>query len=73
MTGFGVCELSMIPVRKSTSETSEMVNQLLFGDLVNIMHDEGSWLLIKSDHDGYEGWIDQKMLSIINEEEFKEE
>ena len=70
MISFGVCELSMIPVRKSASETSEMVNQLLFGELVQILHDKDSWLLIKSTYDGYEGWIDKKMISIVEESEF---
>ncbi len=70
MTGLGVCELGIIPVRISDTETSEMINQLLFGDLVKIHEENGSWLFIESVHDNYQGWIDKQMISLINESEF---
>jgi gamma-D-glutamyl-L-lysine dipeptidyl-peptidase len=54
----GVCILSSIPMRKEASHKSEMVSQLLFGDLYEITDDSGIWLKIKSMDDNYEGWID---------------
>jgi len=67
---FGICLLSIIPVRKEPSDKSEMVNQLLFGDLVTIIGVNDSWLNITSDFDGYEGWIDPKQIHMFNVHEF---
>ncbi len=71
MQEFGGCELSMVPVRKQPSETSEMVNQLLFGDLIKVDDSQNNWLLVRTDHDDYEGWVDKNMITKINKTEFK--
>ncbi|MFT5822707.1 MAG: hypothetical protein ACI8ZM_003964, partial [Crocinitomix sp.] len=34
---YGICNLSIIPVRASASDESEIVTQLLFGDAVEII------------------------------------
>jgi hypothetical protein len=39
-----------------------MLTQLLFGDLCEVLLQRASWLRIKHLFDGYEGWVDQKML-----------
>ena len=62
--------LSIIPVRREASESSEMVSQLLFGELVQVLEETPQWLRIKTKHDDYEGWVDRKMLSESDEEEF---
>ena len=66
MTMYGICELSQVPVRKSPSDQSEMVNQLLFGDIATIESTDNQWMLIRTTHDSYEGWIDAKQISIID-------
>ncbi|NQU35173.1 MAG: C40 family peptidase [Bacteroidetes bacterium] len=71
MTNYGICELSLVPVRKQPSEQSEMINQLIFGDTIIIEDNEKQWYLIKTVHDMYEGWIDKKQIKIISESEFK--
>ena len=70
MTMYGICELTIVPVRKQPSDHSEMINQLLFGDIITIEDQEGSWLLIKTSHDMYEGWVDSKQIRIISDSEF---
>lgn len=70
MTKYGMCPLSCIPVRKQPSDKSEMVNQLLAGELVIIIEEKDSWLLTRSSHDNYEGWVDKKQISEISEEEY---
>jgi hypothetical protein len=67
---YACCHLSIIPVRASASDTSEMVNQLLFGDSFEILEQKSGWLKIKSDFDQYEGWIDAKQGLIIEEKQF---
>lgn len=41
-----------------------MITQILFGEYVEILDDEGKWLYIKTLYDNYEGWIDKKCIDI---------
>ncbi len=68
---FGVCTFSIIPIRSAPLHQSEMVNQMLFGELCKISEKQGEWLHINLIHDNYEGWINQAQLYQISEEEFK--
>lgn len=54
---FGICQLSLIPLRSETSHRSEMVSQLLFGEHYEIKETIRDWIRIKSAHDGYEGFM----------------
>lgn len=56
----GICVLSVIAVRSEPSDKSEMVSQLLFGEMFEIVETSGSWLQIMNMYDAYEGWIDAK-------------
>lgn len=67
---FGVCIFSVIPLRSAPSNQSEMVNQMLFGELCKITDKEGEWIHISLIHDSYEGWINLNQLIQISEEEF---
>ena len=64
----GICYLSLIPVRSEPSEKSEMVNQLLYGDMVDIDETQGEWLKIVSRHDGYSGWCNDKQIDLLSHE-----
>lgn len=71
-TSSGLSLQSYIPVRRDPFERSEMVTQVLFGECVNILDEEGKWLYIKLLFDGYEGWIDRKCLTFpIEDGNFK--
>ncbi len=58
----GICNLSIIPIRLQPSDKSEMVSQLLFGETYSILDDLNNWVLIRSDYDHYEGWVDEKVV-----------
>ncbi len=58
---YGICRLSVIPVRNTPSEKAEMVSQILFGETYTILDSKTNWLLVRLCYDEYEGWIDQKM------------
>lgn len=47
-------------MRAEASDRSEMVNQLLPGDTVEIIERQERWSLVQCDYDGYRGWIDNK-------------
>ena len=69
---FGICRLSIVPVRKEPSHSSEMVTQLLFGDHYTVLSatPDKNWIHIKIYFDEYEGWIDIKQHKEINEAYF---
>jgi len=67
---FGICMLSVIPVRSKPSDLAEMVTQLLFGELVVVNDIKKNWLSIRIVNDNYEGWIDEKQIIRLEETEF---
>ncbi len=69
---FGICILSIVPVRSQPKETSEMVSQLLFGELLVKLEEYKSWHRVRLIHDNYEGWIDKKQYLHLNEHEFQQ-
>jgi hypothetical protein len=78
---FGICNLSVAPVRSAASDESEIVTQLLFGDFVKILEkpafDEtyggynSPWIKIRFDRDDYEGWMDFKQLVYVDKTIFE--
>lgn len=65
---FGIADLSIVPMRREQSERSEMVSQILFGELYEISEVAEKWVYVKLLHDGYEGWIDRKMYKPVSDE-----
>ncbi|MBL7943535.1 MAG: C40 family peptidase [Flavobacteriales bacterium] len=55
--------LSVIPMRKEPAHRSEMVNQLLFGETASCLEVKDGWVMLRLDHDGYEGWVQDKQLT----------
>jgi gamma-D-glutamyl-L-lysine dipeptidyl-peptidase len=68
---FGICHLSIVPVRSIPSDSAEMVTQLLLGDTFEILESKGGWELIRIAFDGYEGWIDSKQYQLLQSAEFE--
>ncbi len=68
---YGICHLSVVPCRLEPADTSEMVTQLLFGDIIKVYEEKkGNWSRIKTVPDNYDCWIDTKQFTTILEEEF---
>ena len=67
---YGISNLSIVPVRTDPSETSEMCTQILFGEHYSILDENKKWCKVRLFFDGYEGWIDQKMINEISEKTF---
>lgn len=65
---YGVADLSIIPMRGEKSERSEMVSQILFGEMFQVLEMDEKWVYVRLIHDGYEGWIDRKMYLPVAEE-----
>jgi cell wall-associated NlpC family hydrolase len=71
MSLFGFCNLSIVPCRRDTSDKSEMVTQLLFGEYFEVLEENKNWLRIRSAVDGYEGWIDVKQQMPISKDTYQ--
>jgi hypothetical protein len=69
---YGVCILSVVPLRAEAAERAEMVSQLLFGDSYEVLETEGSWLKIKTSDCGYEGFLNVKYHHELTEEQYHE-
>jgi hypothetical protein len=65
---FAACKLPAAPVRKKAFHQSEMTNQLLFGETVEVLKEKKKWVKIKSLFDGYEGWMILNQLEQVDEE-----
>lgn len=57
---FGICLLSIVPCRKEPSGASEMVTQLLFGEMYEVLEKTEDWLKIKILNDAYLCWLSVK-------------
>lgn len=71
---FGVCRLSVVPVRNDPKQVAEQVTQLLFGDHYEIMEmtPDRQWCRIQVYGDQSEGWMDAQQHHAISEEYFQQ-
>ena len=69
---YAICNQTMIPVRIQPGDRNEMINQLLFGDVLVIKDRYKNWLLIESADDQYDGWVDNKQVSAIDQSEYND-
>jgi len=70
---YGVCRLSIVPVRADASDKSELTTQLLFGDHyeVNGSSKDKKWLKIRINFDQFEGWLDAKQHHSVSPEYYE--
>ena len=68
---YGICPLSIVPLRAEAGDPSEMVTQVLYGDLMKIVESQKKWSYVELQFDGYEGWIDNKQFQLISEKEYE--
>jgi gamma-D-glutamyl-L-lysine dipeptidyl-peptidase len=63
---YGLCDQTLVPVRIQPGDKYEMINQLLFGDVLLLKDKFKNWLLIETIDDQYDGWVDEKQVSVID-------
>ena len=69
---FGICNLSIIPLRAEASDRSELVSQVLYGELFEIIETTKKWSKIQLQFDEYQGWIDNKQYQEISKVDYNE-
>ena len=70
---YGVCRLSVVPVRAEASDKAEQATQLLFGEHYEVtqLSKDKKWMKIRIHFDSYEGWIDVNQHHSILKEHFE--
>ena len=67
---YGICIIAALPVRESPSDKTEMVSQLLFGEIFEVLDEKDSWFYINNWNDSYKGWIDNKETASLSKNSF---
>ena len=62
---------SIVPVRTEAREGAEQNTQMLFGELASVLDEQPRWTRIRLESDGQEGWVDTKMITPMNEQEYE--
>lgn len=66
---FGICIVSIMPLRTTPDDRSEMVSQVLFGETMEVLEVKSNWVRVRISTDRYEGWVDSKQFVTIDDAE----
>jgi cell wall-associated NlpC family hydrolase len=66
---YGLINLAIVPLREKAAHSSQQVSQLLFGECFTVLETEPDWLKIKTESDGYEGYIQAIQGVLISKED----
>lgn len=69
---FAICNLAIIPLRAESSDRSEIVSQVLYGEHFEVIETQNQWSRIRLQFDDYEGWVDSKQYQVISEKSFND-
>lgn len=58
--------VAVCPMRREATHRSEMISQLLFGELATILETSGDFVRIHTIYDDYEGWCQQSQLVFLD-------
>ena len=64
--------MSLVALRFETSDKSELVSQILYGEHFKVLEQRKNWSKIRLAFDKYEGWIDNKQYLEITKEDYEE-
>jgi hypothetical protein len=69
---YGICQLSIVSLRFEPSDKSELVSQVLYGEVFKVIDQRKKWSKIRLAFDAYEGWIDNKQYVFIEKDDYNE-
>ncbi|MFK7814340.1 MAG: NlpC/P60 family protein [Maribacter sp.] len=69
---YGICPLSVIPIRETADDAGEMTSQLLYGEHFKILEQRKFWSRIRLAFDNFEGWVSNGQISIIEAEDYQD-
>ncbi|WP_335964440.1 C40 family peptidase [Galbibacter sp. PAP.153] len=65
---YGICHLSIVPLRNEPQHIGELSSQVLYGDHFKVLERRKQWSKIRLAFDKYEGWIENTQYQLIDEE-----
>jgi gamma-D-glutamyl-L-lysine dipeptidyl-peptidase len=66
---YAACTVPAAPVHVNANHTVEISNQLLFGDMLEVLDDsDRQWVRVRSLYDNYEGWVRRSQVEYVNED-----
>ena len=68
---YGICHLSIVPIRTLPDDSTEMVSQLLYGEYFKVLESRKKWSRIRVSYDNYEGWVANNQITLIEENIFQ--
>lgn len=69
---YGICNLSVIPLRSEANNMATQQSQLLYGELFKILEQRKFFSKIRCLFDDYEGWISNLHFKELSQEQFYE-
>ena len=68
---YGICALSIVPVREDKSASGTLTTQLLYGDLIKVLEHKKKRSKIRTLPDGIEGYVDTRQIHPLSKAEFE--
>nr|WP_299383434.1 C40 family peptidase [Allomuricauda sp.] len=68
---YGICQLSVVPIRNNPDDSAEMISQLLYGEHFKVLESRKKWSRIRVAYDAYEGWVSNYQILLISEEDYQ--
>jgi len=68
---YGICPLSIVPIRTVPEKAGEMITQLLFGEHFKILETRKHWSKVRVAFDKQEGWMLNRQMDFIAKEEYE--
>ena len=69
---YGICPLSIVPIRTVPDDCSEMSSQLLYGEHFKILEQRKKWSKVRVAYDSFEGWVANNQITMVTEEKYQE-
>ncbi|MCB0698841.1 MAG: C40 family peptidase [Chitinophagales bacterium] len=71
---YAYCNASLMPMRAEPSHKAEMVNQILYGEKVEVLEiNEEEWAKVRCELDEYIGWCKVSQITIVTAKEYKKQ
>ncbi len=65
---YGICPLSVVPIRLRASEEGELISQFLYGEHFKLLEQRKFWSKVRCAFDGFEGWVLNNQIQLIAQE-----
>ncbi|WP_375324039.1 NlpC/P60 family protein [Flagellimonas sp. GZD32] len=69
---YGICPLSIVPIRTNPDGCSEMTSQLQYGEHFKILESRKKWSRIRVAYDRFEGWVPNNQITVVPEQVYEE-